>query len=195
MPRLSFPHIARPWQGFRCDQPSVYLPVDTENGTFALRFILDTGSAITLIPVALANRLGVVFPEERAGPNDCPRTLHGRLEGHLGDIQSTFLGQELRIPCFFYDPPPPQPSHPTHQGVVAPPSATGPPGQRRTRRPPPEDEDWIEEWIDAMAGAGHESPANRPSVLGRLGFLNRFHVLIERTQTTVSTEPFRLPRR
>ena len=178
MPRLTFPHIPHVRHGYPCPQPRVDMPIDTIHGTFRMRFILDTGAAITLIPTTLAARRGIIFPSEPAEPHDSPRTMHARLTGHLGEIETTFLDRALRIPCFFYVPP------------AEPPLAPGdelPDGGRRRRaigRGPRDVEEWIDETTTGGVGLTH------PCVLGRLGFMNRFHVLIEPQQTTVCSDGF-----
>jgi hypothetical protein len=196
MPRTTFLHIPRLSHGFQCDLPSVELPISVLHGTFNHRFILDTGAAITLIPKNDARSHKIYYDIEQAAPQHRPRTINGRLDGHLGQIQTRFLGLDLRIPCFFYDPPTQSPG---------PPQAEGPPGGKRAQRNVRD----VEEWVEAVRrqeaaradrdgtytdGTGVSIEDELPWVLGRLGFMHRFHIWIRADETIISTEAFRLPR-
>lgn len=143
--------------------------MDTLHGRFQMPFILDTGAAISLIPAPVASRRGIVFPAELADLHESPRTMQGRLSGHLGEIVTTFLDRSLRIPCFFYLP-------------------QAEPLAGNLRRPGARN---VDEWIDEVAGEGRDLA--HPWVLGRLGFMNRFHVLVEPLQTTICSDGFRPP--
>lgn len=180
MPRQSFLHLPRSRNGFDCPQPIVHIPLSNLRGTYPVRFIFDTGSAITLVPISVARSRGISFEATPADTGDCPNTLTGRLQGHFGEIRTTFLDRELILPCFCYTP------RPNTERVQ---TVAGPPGRRTTQRQIATTDDYFTE----VQGEG-EAPGG-PCVLGRLGFTNRFHILVDSVQTTISTDSFRMPRR
>lgn len=183
MPQASFDHAPKVARGFFCPQPSVTLPIQTRKGEFEVTFVFDTGCAITLVPKPAADALGVEYDKALAGEKDSPKTLTGRMKGHVGTIRTTFLTCTLEIPCFVYIPtnPPKTPLPP------------GPTGVRTRVREIVTFDDYVKE-LDRNEESEKQDTQAR-CLLGRLGFLNRFHVLIDSRQTTVSTDPLAPPRR
>ncbi|MFO0847847.1 MAG: hypothetical protein U0871_04690 [Gemmataceae bacterium] len=155
--------------GFEAPRADIPLPVDTGRGVLTLPFLVDTGAAVSLIPIPLADAIDLPYPAERGTDDSPPSTMHGRLTGYRGEFSTRILGHSLMIPCFFYVPP------------DRPPEAVGPAGHRTVRRAVADLEDWIRA-VEAglWADGADDSPLRRqPCVLGRLGFLNRFRLLID----------------
>lgn len=177
MPQQAFPHIPHKKEGFDCPRPTVTIPLDTVRGTTPIQFVLDTGADLSLIPCDLADALQLEYEDSPLPLNRCPRTLHGRLPNcFVTEVRATFLGRDLRLPVVVYTP------------VLAPaPSPAGPPGMRRRERRISSMEEYLSE-VEHNEN-GDDEPSRPPVVLGRLGFLNRYHVLIGDKETLVSTDP------
>ena len=178
MPAQSFPMLLRRVYGFECPRAEVPLVVSTIPAEVRINFILDTGAAVTLIPIPVANALAILNEEKETDPQDRPSSFGARLEGFRTQIKVQLLGRQLDLPCFFYQPP--------AAPVAAPPQGT--PGRRTAPRPP----DTLPEWEERMNSHGGEAEAGPatgpPCILGRLGFLNRHSILIQDRQLIISTD-------
>lgn len=141
-------------------------------------FILDTGAAVSLFPLSLANELDLRFGESDNSPHAKPHTLSGQLEGVMGEIHVNFMTRDLVIPCFFY-------------ATSASPSRSPSPRQHVGRRHRIDSRRQRSSSLDAwLFEAEHETDdrmdSHGPCVLGRLGFLNRYKVEINQLECIVS---------
>jgi hypothetical protein len=169
--------------GLDCPFPQVPLRLSTLRGRFEVGFVLDTGAAVSLFPIPMADELGVYYDPDADGGADAPRTLLGRLAGCRGTLDVRLGATDLALPCIFYR----LPDEPA-------PEMEGGPG-RRTAIPPAES---LADWEGRSGGppGSAAAPPPRPRryrcVLGRLGFLNRVDLLFRRDSFVISTHPDRI---
>jgi hypothetical protein len=174
MPAYHFPLTPRRAFEYDAPRPELRLVLTTDRGRVPVPFVVDTGAAITLIPLAFAELVRLSGERRLAGDHDRPRTMTGRLDGLRGTVTATLGEVTFNIPCFFYRPKPRPPAG-------APPLG-GPPGRRTAPVPPA----GVAESVGTPAGRGNSGPPPR-CVLGRLGFLNRVDLLVGRTEFYVTT--------
>jgi hypothetical protein len=89
------------------DCPLVWLSVRSRYGDFpAVRFSLDPGADASAIPIALARRLGIAFPQDEAS-RATAAGLVGRADRFRGLLNVQIAGVEYSWPCDFIDAPGP----------------------------------------------------------------------------------------
>lgn len=75
--------------------------VRTADGTFRkLRFLLDTGAAVSAMPMGLARILGI--PHDRQRRMDFVGVGVAAVEAYLNEIVIRLCGVEHTIPCLIY---------------------------------------------------------------------------------------------
>jgi hypothetical protein len=162
MPTARFPLDDHEVWGFECPRAFIPVQVQTPGRLVPVSFLLDTGAAVSLIPIPFASVTGIPFdPISELDESDAPRTLLGRLTGHKGSVTVRLLDRLVSIPCAFYHPSNPSP------GI-------GSPGGRSLQHAPRT----LDEWAAASKRPTVRIPRSS-IVLGRLGFLNRFRVTID----------------
>lgn len=176
MPVYRIPMTPRQANGLDCPLPGVPVKLSGLNGRFEIGFVLDTGAAVTLVPVPMADDMGILYNPDPADTNT-PQTLQGHLTGHHGRLNFHLGTTEFNVPCFFYNPP----GHP--------PPAAGPAGAQRAVPPARS----VPEWEERVTGTAPPPRRRYKCVLGRLGFLNKIDLLVRRTEFLIATDSDKLP--
>ncbi len=87
-------------------RPVVPLPVRIVSSSRAdrmtLRFIVDTGADVTMIPERDARRYGIAGYDPTAVPVATGTTFHGQLHGKWGHVHTAVGVRQLQLPCFYY---------------------------------------------------------------------------------------------
>ena len=91
--------VRRTLGGIDCNRPDVTLWVRSRYGDYAkIRFIVDTASDFTAIPISLAQREGIAFPQSPAQRGTAGGLL-GAVEKYLGALHVRIAGEEFNWPC------------------------------------------------------------------------------------------------
>jgi hypothetical protein len=70
--------------------------------SFSLRFIVDTGADVTMIPERDARRYRIVGYDPAAVSVETGTSFHGQLRGKWGHVHTTIGSRQLQLPCFYY---------------------------------------------------------------------------------------------
>jgi hypothetical protein len=106
------PLVRRTLGGVACDRPEVTLWVRSRYGDYAkIRFVVDTGSDFTAMPIPRAQEEGIAFPQAPAQRGTAGGLL-GRVEKYLGSVHVRIGGEEFDWPCDFLVLPPAGPETP-----------------------------------------------------------------------------------
>lgn len=177
MPAHRFETQHRVECGLECPRYLVPLRLPAPAAELRFTFVLDTGADLSLVPLEFAEQFRIQYDRD-AVPEAHPVTLTGRLAGHTGQVNARLRIAEAGIdvtfplPCFFYQSSP----------LAA--STTGGPARRMVVRPPGD----LDEWEARTFGSTAPAPLGRPLILGRLGFLSRFRVLLHHDQFLLATD-------
>lgn len=177
MPAHHFRTQQRVECGHECPRYLVPLGLPTPTAEPPFEFILDTGADVSLIPLDFAQHFRIPYDRD-AVPEAGPVTLTGRLNGHTGLLDARLRVAEAGIdltfplPCFFY------------QSSATTPATTGTPARRTVVRPPGD----LDDWETRMLGSTKPAPTGKPLILGRLGFLSRFRVLLHHDRFLIATD-------
>jgi hypothetical protein len=168
--------------GVPCHRPELDLKIRTARGAHAserkVRFIVDSGSDVTLIPVHVAKTYQIEFDESKHSTRPV-RTLGGSLDGFDGFVHVQLLGRWYRWPCFFFLPFTetygPSSEHP------------GQSGSRQHQQPPSSLSEWMQRTFRAP-GRPKDSVRKKSArlLLGRAGFLASFCIAIRDGHLTIS---------
>lgn len=91
-------HLPR---GLWSPEPRLLVDVQTADGTFrAAKFLVDTGAAVSAIPMSLAELLKIPF--DRRQRMDFSGIGVRAVEAHLNHIVIRLCGVEHTIPCLIY---------------------------------------------------------------------------------------------
>jgi hypothetical protein len=131
----------------------------------SFRFVIDTGSNLTLFPQSVADHYNVVY--DKVGSQEISlQTAKGYTSGQLAKIKLNILGKEREWPCCFTTPEPGS-NGPLRQGQVT--------------------NVWVRQESDADSGETisnyiadflEPSPHSHPPVLGCTGFLEDYFLAI-----------------
>ena len=103
--KWEIPLVKRSVGGIACDRPMVTLRVATPYGFRTVRFWFDSGADVTMIPVPLARREGIEFPESPAARGTATGVA-GRTSRYRGSLRVLIAGEGFAWPCDFLVPPP-----------------------------------------------------------------------------------------
>jgi len=82
--------------------PLTRYPIPEGNSTH--RFILDTGSDVSMVPISVARRFGFIGFDESAAWVATRTSFQGELNGRWGTLQFRLPASPRTVPCFYYDP-------------------------------------------------------------------------------------------
>jgi hypothetical protein len=95
------PLVGRSIGGIDCNRPDITLWVRSRYGDYAkIRFVVDTASDFTAIPIPQAQEEGIAFPRAPA-QRGTAGGLVGRVEKYLGSVHVRIGGEEFDWPCDF----------------------------------------------------------------------------------------------
>jgi hypothetical protein len=177
MPAHPFETQQRVECGLECPRYLVPLRLPTPTAEPPFEFILDTGADVSLIPIDFAEHFHIQYDRDEVTEAQ-PVTLTGRLAGHTGLLNARLRVAEAGIdvafplPCFFY------------QSSATTSATTGTPARRMVVRPPGD----LDEWEARTLGSTEPAPTGKPLILGRLGFLSRFRVLLHHDRFLLATD-------
>jgi hypothetical protein len=121
-------------------------------------FVVDTGSDVTLIPVAFARDHRLVGYDPATVRVPLSTSLNGVLDGYWGQVQIQVHNSVTSLPCFYY----------TTVGTGR--AVAGEPGRRH--RPNGREDGWFDRFCRTLLafvpGRSHPS-SSAPCVLGRAG--------------------------
>jgi len=92
--------------GIVCPRPEFRMEVLTTLGFQQMKFVLDTGSDITTIPLESANRFRLPF--NRSAQPITVQGIGGRTQGSLDQVTIRLFGVVRTIPCVFAETSPAQ---------------------------------------------------------------------------------------
>lgn len=102
--KWKIPLVPRRVGGILCPRPEVLIRVASRYGWSPIRFSFDTGADLTTIPIPLARREGIVFPESES-TRGIATGLVGSTSRYRSTIRVNIGGEGFEWPCDFLVPP------------------------------------------------------------------------------------------
>ncbi len=89
-----------------CPRPELWLIVQRRDrgrlDRLPVKFVVDTGSDVTMIPERFARRQHLVGYDPAAVMVATDTTFHGTLRGRWGTVSTSVGSRSLQLPCFYF---------------------------------------------------------------------------------------------